>query len=47
MNASEVAVWVERLRARQGLPAKVTDPAVIRTVVVLLGGGEKAGPAPA
>lgn len=47
VNASELAVWVERLRARQGLPAKVTDPAVIRSVVVLLGGGGEAEPAPA
>lgn len=33
-----VACWVQGSTAAQGLPAKVTDPVVIGTVVVLLGG---------
>lgn len=38
LPAAEVArAWVERTCAGQGVPVKVTDPAVIRAVVALVG----------
>lgn len=35
---AEVEEWVRRTTEAQGLPVKVTDPATIQKVVVLLGG---------
>lgn len=35
---AEVAEWVRRTTAEQGVPEKVTDPATLRKVAVLLGG---------
>lgn len=37
MTEQEVAEWVERSCAAQGVPVKITDPSVIRQVVILLG----------
>jgi hypothetical protein len=40
----EVArVWVERTCAAQGVPVKVTDPAVIRATVALVGQTRQSG----
>jgi hypothetical protein len=38
LTDEEVAAWVEASCAAQGVPVKVTDPAVVRSVCVLLGG---------
>lgn len=35
---TEVREWVERTCAEQGVPVKVTDPATLRKVAVLLRG---------
>lgn len=42
MSPDELAAWVTRSRDAQGLPVKVRDPAVLRTVVVLVTGGSSA-----
>lgn len=33
----EVREWTERTCAEQGVPVKVTDPVVLRSVAILLG----------
>lgn len=38
MSPDELAAWVARSRAAQGLPEKVTDPAALRQVAVLVSG---------
>lgn len=38
-----VRTWVERTCAAQGLPVKVTDPAVVAAVVTLLGQNRQTG----
>jgi hypothetical protein len=43
MSPEELAVWVAASCAAQGLQVKVTDPATLRRVGVLLTGGALAG----
>jgi hypothetical protein len=43
---AEVAEWVRRSCAEQGVPVTVTDPATIKKVVVLLRGGRPPEVAP-
>jgi len=38
LSAEDLAVWVAKSCAAQGVPVKVTDPAVLRQVGVLLTG---------
>ena len=35
MTRAEIAAWTAASRARQGLPAKITDPVILRRIVVL------------
>lgn len=44
MQPELVRAWVEQSCAAQGVPVKVTDPMVIRQVVVLLGNAKSPGP---
>lgn len=37
LSDEDLVAWVEASCAAQGIPAKVTDPAVVRQVCVLLG----------
>lgn len=47
LSGEAVAAWVEASCADQGVPVKVTDPAALRRVSVLLGGRAATGaPAP-
>lgn len=43
LSAEELAAWVEASCVAQGVPVKVTDPAVVRRVCALLNAGA-AGP---
>jgi hypothetical protein len=44
MTPAEVAAWVERSRAAQGFPPRITDPTVIaRLVTLALAGTEDEG----
>ena len=43
LSDDEVRAWVERTCQAQGVPVKVTDRAVIATVVVLLGQSRHSG----
>lgn len=43
LTPEQIAALVERSVTDQGLPVKVTDPAVLRSVSVLLGGRADAG----
>lgn len=36
MNPAELAAWVAASRAAQGLPAKITDPAVLARAATAL-----------
>jgi hypothetical protein len=38
LTGEALAAWVEASCARHGVPVKVTDPAAVRSVVVLLSG---------
>ena len=40
VNAEQLAAWVEASCQAQGLPVRVTDPATVQTVRVLLVGGQ-------
>ncbi len=40
-TAEEVREWVEKSTLAQGVPFKVTDPAVVEAVAVLLGAGRE------
>lgn len=37
----QITAWVEKSTRAQGVPFKVTDPAVIEAVAVLLGAGRE------
>lgn len=37
LSAEDLAAWVAKSCAAQGVPVKVTDPTVLRRVAVLLG----------
>ena len=43
MTPAEVAAWVERSRAAQGLPPTIEDPAVIARLATLAFAGEEGG----
>jgi hypothetical protein len=43
VTPAEIAAWVERSRARQGLGPKITDPAVIARLITLAFAGEGKG----
>lgn len=42
MTDEELRAWVERSCARQQVPAAITDPATLKRIGVLLGGGGSA-----
>lgn len=46
MSPEQLAAWVARSRAAQGLAEKVTDPAAVRQVVVLVSGRSATGAGP-
>jgi hypothetical protein len=46
MSPEQLAAWVARSRAAQGLSVKVTDPAAVRQVVVLVRGRSGSGVGP-
>lgn len=39
LSAAVIQAWVERTRAEQGLPPRLTDPEGIRAVVAILEAG--------
>jgi|RhiMetdeSRZDD1v2_1073273.scaffolds.fasta_scaffold166573_5 hypothetical protein len=43
MTPAEVAAWVERSRAAQGLPARLEDKAILSKIVTLALAGEGEG----
>ena len=45
LSREKIAALVEKSCAASGVPVKVTDPGVIRSVVALLGGPVGSGPA--
>lgn len=47
MSPEQLVAWVARSRAAQGLPVKVTDPAAVHQVVVLISGRSGSGVGPA
>lgn len=43
LSLEQVAAWVEASCAAQGVPVKVSDPAVVKAVGVLMGGRDATG----
>jgi len=43
LTPGQVAAWVERTCAEQGVPVRVTDPETVRQVGVLLGARRRRG----
>jgi hypothetical protein len=41
LTAAQISEWTRRSRARQGLPARITDPVVLAKVVTLALGPTK------